>query len=58
MWHGQAFGELIDLRADPLELHNLWHAPHAQPLRQQLVEQLLQATLEAADDSPYPGAAA
>lgn len=58
VWHGQPFGELIDLREDPLELHNLWDAPQAAGVRRQLVEQLVQVMLEGADDSPYPGAAA
>ena len=58
VWHGQPFGELIDLREDPLELHNLWDAPGAQGVRQALVEQLVQEMLGGADDSPYPGAAA
>jgi arylsulfatase A-like enzyme len=58
LWHGQDWGELVDLQEDPLELHNLWDEPQAQGVRQHMVEQLVQTMLQGADDSPYPGAAA
>jgi arylsulfatase A-like enzyme len=58
LWHGQDWGELVNLQEDPLELHNLWDEPQAQGVRQHMVEQLVQTMLQGADDSPYPGAAA
>jgi arylsulfatase A-like enzyme len=58
VYDGQAWGELVDLQEDPLELCNLWHDTAAQPLRARLMEALVQAMLSAADTSPYPGASA
>ncbi|WP_297646999.1 hypothetical protein [Hydrogenophaga sp.] len=54
----QPWGELIALRDDPLELRNLWDDPASLPLRRELMERLARAMLSAADQSPYPGAAA
>jgi arylsulfatase A-like enzyme len=48
--------ELYDLRADPLEQHNLWHARPAE--RGELCAQLLMALSEQADTSPLPSAVA
>lgn len=58
VYDGQPWGELYDLRQDPLELRNLWGDAAALPLRQSLMEQLARTMLWAADTSPYPGAAA
>jgi arylsulfatase A-like enzyme len=58
VYDGQAWGELVDLQEDPLELRNLWHDTAAQALRARLMETLVQAMLSAADTSPYPGASA
>ncbi len=57
-YDGQPWGELYDLRADPLELRNLWDDAASLPLRRELMEQLARAMLSTADQSPYPGAAA
>lgn len=58
LWAGQPWGELVDLRNDPLELRNLWDEPSAQALRADMTEQLAQAMLAATDESPYPTQAA
>jgi arylsulfatase A-like enzyme len=39
-------GELFDLRDDPEERCNLWHAPEAQALKATLMHRFLQATLD------------
>jgi arylsulfatase len=57
-YDGQPWGELYDLEADPLELRNLWNDPGAQRLRDELMERLARAMLDAADTSPYPTASA
>ena len=58
LYDGQAWGELYDLQADPLELRNLWHDPAARALRAELTERLARAMLAAVDTSPYPEASA
>ena len=58
LYDGQDWGELVDLRQDPLELRNLWNDAAARSLRGALAEQLAREMLAAADTSPYPGAAA
>jgi arylsulfatase A-like enzyme len=58
IYDGQPWGELYDLRDDPLELRNLWNDAASQALRQALMERLARAMLSAAETSPYPGAAA
>jgi arylsulfatase A-like enzyme len=58
VYDGQPWGELYDLRVDPLELRNLWNDAASLPLRRELMEHLARAMLSAADSSPYPGAAA
>ncbi len=57
-YDGQDWGELYDLQADPLELHNLWNEPSARAVRGELMERLARAMLEATDTSPYPSASA
>jgi multidrug efflux pump subunit AcrB len=57
-YDGQAWGELYDLQADPMQLRNLWNDPGAQALRGELMERLARAMLDAADTSPYPTASA
>ncbi|MBL0422002.1 sulfatase-like hydrolase/transferase [Ramlibacter sp. AW1] len=54
----EPWGELVDLRDDPLELRNLWHAPEAQPLKGELALQLAATMARAASTSPYPSASA
>ena len=58
LYDGQRWGELYDLKADPLELKNRWADPAASALRSELTEQLHRAMIAASDDSPCPTAAA
>ncbi len=58
VYRGVAWGELYDLREDPLERRNLWSDPASAPLRAELMEQLVQTMQELADDSPLPTARA
>ena len=46
------WGELFDRESDPGELHNLWDAPAAQPIRQRLLVELLYAYLS--EQTPMP----
>ena len=58
VYDGQAWGELYDLKNDPLELRNLWNDGASQALRARLMEALVQSLMAAADTSPYPAASA
>jgi arylsulfatase A-like enzyme len=58
IYDGQPWGEFYDLQEDPLELHNRWHDPSAQALRNELALQMAKASLAARDTSPYPTASA
>jgi arylsulfatase A-like enzyme len=58
IYDGQPWGELCDLRADPLELRNLWNDPASQVLRSQLMADLAYAMLRQTNTSPYPLASA
>jgi len=58
IYDGQPWGELFDLRADPLELRNLWNDTASQPLRTQLMGELAYAMLRQTNTSPYPLASA
>lgn len=58
IYDGQPWGELVNLRDDPLELRNLWDDAASLSLRRELMERLARTMLSAADQSPYPGAAA
>lgn len=58
LYHEGDWGELYDLQDDPLEQHNLWHEPSAQPLRQSLVEELARQLMRHADSSPRPSSLA
>lgn len=58
IYEGQDWGELYDRSADPGECHNLWNAPHAAVLRQQLLHQLALAMIRYSDSSPHPTALA
>ena len=46
------WGELFDRESDPGELHNLWDAPEARPIRQRLLCELLYAYLS--EQTPMP----
>ena len=52
IYEGVGWGELYDFAADPHELDNLWNEPGAQPLRQELTEQLARKMIEMTDTSP------
>ncbi|MGQ3198149.1 MAG: sulfatase, partial [Hydrogenophaga sp.] len=58
VYDGQAWGELYDLKNDPMELRNLWNDGASQALRARLMEALVQSLMAAADTSPYPVASA
>jgi arylsulfatase A-like enzyme len=58
VYDGQAWGELYDLKNDPMELRNLWNDGASQALRARLMEALVQSLMAAADASPYPVASA
>ena len=58
IYDGQPWGELYDLRSDPLELRNLWNDPASQALRSQLMAELAYAMLRQTNTSPYPLASA
>lgn len=45
-------GELYDLEADPNEFHNRWNDPDYRSARHDMIEQLLQASIEASDPKP------
>jgi arylsulfatase A-like enzyme len=58
LYDGVAWGELYDLRDDPLESRNLWDDAGAAPVRAALTERLARSMLAACDQSPYPAASA
>ena len=58
LYDGQPWGELCDLRSDPLELRNLWNDPASQALRSQLMAELAYAMVRQTNTSPYPLASA
>ena len=58
IYDGESWGELCDLRADPLELRNLWNDPASQTLRSQLMAELAYAMLRQTNTSQYPLASA
>ena len=53
-YDGFEFGELYNLRDDPLEHRNLWHEPEAQPMKTALSESLLRTMIDQQDRSPLP----
>ncbi|CCN18394.1 sulfatase-like hydrolase/transferase [Bordetella bronchiseptica] len=58
VYHGVSWGELYDLREDPLELRNLWDEPGSAALRQDLLFQLAQNLIGHGETSPHPTALA
>jgi arylsulfatase A-like enzyme len=52
--HGDAYGELYDLEADPHELENLFDDPARRGVRAELMEKLAYRQMELADRSPLP----
>ena len=49
-----AWGELYDLREDPLETRNLWQSAPAQSLRCELLDLMVRLLIEHSDASPRP----
>jgi hypothetical protein len=58
IYDGVQWGELYDLKADPLELHNLWDSAAHAGARAHMLEALARTMLENVDKSPYPTALA
>lgn len=54
VYQGIDWGELYDLQEDPHELHNLWDAAAAAPLRAALGARLAQEMMAVADPLPRP----
>lgn len=52
LYRGANWGEIYDLRDDPLEQHNLWD--RAPALRSQLLEALARKLMDSCDRSPRP----
>ena len=50
----ETWGEIYDLRADPLERHNLWDDAGHAATRDGLIRQLLHEVMRADDRSPWP----
>ncbi len=58
VFHGQDWGELYDLEADPGEFRNLWDDPDTATEKVRLMERLLREEIAAVDRSPLPTARA
>lgn len=58
VYRGVDWGELYDLKEDPLEMTNLWDDPAHAATRQDLLFRLVQEMQELADESPLPTARA
>lgn len=54
IYRGVEWGELYDLKDDPLELENRWSDPALLAVRENLLMRLVQEMQELADDSPLP----
>ncbi len=54
VYHGLEQGELFDLVNDPLETNNLFDQPQGQPLKIEMMTQLLQQMMAHRDLSRYP----
>ncbi len=52
LYKGETWGELYDLVNDPDETFNLWNEPSQAAIRARLTEQLVQAMMDAVDQSP------
>jgi len=52
VYRDQSWGELYDLREDPLETHNLWDSPTHQDTRAHLAERLVHHLIAQMDESP------
>ncbi|TAL81581.1 MAG: DUF4976 domain-containing protein [Candidimonas sp.] len=58
LYDGADFGELYDLKQDPMELENLWGSPKHTTQKSALLEALALSMLEHTDTSPNPSAIA
>jgi arylsulfatase len=54
VYGGTDWGELYDLRDDPLELRNLWDEPAARAVRGELLERLVREMMDNQDVLPRP----
>ncbi|MDA0238826.1 MAG: sulfatase-like hydrolase/transferase [Proteobacteria bacterium] len=54
LWLEDEFGEFYDRDNDPLEIHNLWNEPSAQPDKARIMEKMLWEQNELIDLSPRP----
>lgn len=54
LFEGVDWAELYDLRADPLEMRNLWREPQAMTLEREMIERLTREMIGASDTSPLP----
>lgn len=52
VYKGQNWGELYDLKSDPLQTHNLWDSPTHAATKAALFEELTQLLIEQMDESP------
>jgi arylsulfatase A-like enzyme len=48
----QDWGDLYDLEADPKETHNLWNDPDHKPVRDQLIQRLVNCMIASIETSP------
>ncbi|MYN13472.1 sulfatase-like hydrolase/transferase [Pusillimonas sp. TS35] len=58
VYEGCEWGELYDLRADPMELENLWRSPGHAQVRQSMLHALALGMIEHSETSPAPTALA
>lgn len=52
LYAGDDWGELFDLKNDPLETRNLWSEPEYQSLKLELIEKLAEQLAQTMDESP------
>jgi len=52
VYHGNDYGELYDLQADPRELHNLWEHPEHQAVKHDLIKMSFDASIVISDPGP------
>jgi len=58
LFDGVEWGELYDLRNDPMELDNLWDSPQHTQVRSDMLQALARAMIEHSETSPHPTALA